>query len=433
MSIQPPINSDSEFISALSLNRHLFCRMKEMKKSTVLIAILAALLIISAAAMKTSMGLESGSIKVAIVGASSYFTNVHDYLVPFSDFAVVDIINAGSSTPSLSTLLDYDAVLVYCDVVFDDPVALGDVLADYVDVGGGVVIATFAWYGPTWDLEGRITNYSPFVQAGASLYSNATLNWYDSSHPIMDGVSNVSGYYRDDVSLTAGAELVANWSDGHPFVATKGRVVGITLFPPSVVTPWTGDVPTLFHNALLWSVPDPVLELVPDTGFASTTIVGSGGFAANSNITITWDGTPIPTVPQPITTDAYGNFTTIISVPTQNDPGPHVINATDEYGRSAVATFTVVDMTGPTGATGATGPKGDTGDTGPAGATGATGATGPKGDTGDTGATGATGPKGDTGEPGPAGEVSLIYVAAPAGLAVLAIAIAVFAMIKKKP
>jgi len=176
-----------------------------------------------------------------------------------------------------------------------------------------------------------------------------------------------------------------------------------------------------------------MLELVPDTGFASTTIVGSGGFAANSNITITWDGTPIPTVPQLITTDEYGNFTAIISVPTQNDPGLHVINATDEYGRSAEITFTVVDMTGPKGDKGDTGATGPAVATGPAGATGATGPQGPQGETGATGATGATGPKGETGETGPAGEVSMTYIAVPAVLSVLAIVIAVFAIVKKKP
>ena len=333
-----------------------------MKKLTVLIAILSALMIITGAAIRTSMGLESGSIKVAVLGAETApdLADIQAYLAPFSDFVVLDTFDVSASTPSLSTLLDYDAVLVFSDYSCADAIALGDVLADYVDVGGGVVLATFAWYGSPYGLQGRImtTDYSPLERTGGSLYANATLDWYDSGHPIMEGVSAVKGYYRDNVGLTAGAALVANWSDGYPFVATKGQVVGVSLFPVERAgdpEEWTGDVPTLFHNALLWSVPDPVLELVPDTGFASTTIVGSGGFATNSNITITWDGTPIPTVPQLITTDEYGNFTAIISVLTPTTPGPHVINATDEYGRSGLATFTVVDMTGPTGATGATG------------------------------------------------------------------------------
>jgi len=386
-----------------------------MRKSTVLIATLA-LIALSTANIRTSTGLKSGSIKVALLGADSALrlNDVQAYLVPFSDFVLVDTFDVSSSTPSLSTLLNYDAVLVWSNFNFFNPVALGDVLADYADLGGGIVLATFVWYGPSWDLEGRImADYSPFAQAGDNLYKNASLDVYTVGHPIMKGVSAVRGYYRDNVTLTAGAELVAAWNDTDPFVATKGHVAGITLYPPPVPNPWTGDVPTLVHNALMWSVPDPVLELVPATGFASTTIVGSGGFAGNSRIiNVTWDGTPIPTVPQVIITDIYGNFTAIISVPTPNAPGPHLVNATDEYGRSGWATFTVVDMTGPTG------PQGEQGQTGP---------------TGPQGAQGQTGPEGPQGETGPAGVVPMEYVAATAVPSIIAIVLAVYALMKARP
>ncbi len=391
-----------------------------MRKSTVLIATLVALLVISGAAIRASTGLERGSIKVAVLGAPvspSYLVDVQDYLVPFSDFVVVDTFNVGSSTPSLSTLLNYDAVLVFSDMSFFNPVALGDVLADYVDLGGGVVLATFVWYGPGLDLEGRImVDYSPFEQADDNLYATADLGVYDSGHPIMEGVSAVSEFYRDNVTLTAGAELVAEWDDGYPFVATKGRVVGMTLYPPPLE--WTGDVPPLVHNALLWTVPEPVLELVPATGFASTTIVGSGGFASNSRITVTWDGTPIPTVPQLITTDVYGNFTAIISVLTPNVPGQHIVNATDEFGRSGWTTFTVVDMTGPTGPQGETGPTGPQGQTGPAGP---------------QGMQGPEGLQGEQGETGPAGTFPMESVAVIAVPSIVAIVLAVYAIVKVRP
>lgn len=85
------------------------------------------------------------------------------------------------------------------------------------------------------------------------------------------------------------------------------------------------------------------LSLVPNTGFASTTVVGSG-FSSNSEMTITWDDTEMPPVPNPLITNSYGNFTTIISVPTQNDAGSHIIKATDEFGNEANATFHVLEM-----------------------------------------------------------------------------------------
>ncbi len=388
---------------------------QRVRKSIVLIMSLA-LMALGAANMRASTGLESGSIRVALLSDPSSAFMVQGILVSFSDLVVLDVIDVLISTPSLSTLLNYDAVLVWSSLLpFFDSVALGDVLADYVDVGGGVVLATTVWFDPFIGLGGRImADYSPFVRAGNPVFASASLGVYDVGHPIMEGVSSVTGYTRDNVTLTAGAELVAEWSDGYPFVATKGSVVGMTLLPVE----WSGDAPILAHNALLWSVPELVLELVPASGFASSTIVGSGGFAGNSRINVTWDDAPVPTVPQVITTDVYGNFTAIISVLTPNDPGPHVVNATDEFGRSGWATFTVVDMTGPTG------PQGVQGPTGPAG---------PQGERGATGLTGPEGVQGEQGEQGPAGVVALESVAVVAVPSIVAIVVAVYALMKVRP
>ena len=119
-------------------------------------------------------------------------------------------------------------------------------------------------------------------------------------------------------------------------------------------------------------------------------------------ITITWDGTVIPTVPQSLMTASDGSFTAIISVLTQNETGAHMVEAADEGGNTMQATFTVLDMTGPAGADGADGA------TGPAGADGADGATGPA---------------------GAAGPVELLW--ASLILAIVAILIAIFTFLKK--
>jgi hypothetical protein len=162
------------------------------------------------------------------------------------------------------------------------------------------------------------------------------------------------------------------------------------------------------------------LTLMPATGFASTTVSGLG-FAPNSAITIAWDGTPIPTVPRPLTTDVNGTFTAIISVLTPLDPGTHVVTATDALGNSAEATFTVVDMTGPQGPQG---PQGATGPQGEPGEQGETGLQGPQGPPG------TTGPQGET---GPAGEMPIEYIAVPVIASIAAIALAIFALVRKKP
>jgi len=143
------------------------------------------------------------------------------------------------------------------------------------------------------------------------------------------------------------------------------------------------------------------LSLLPNTGFASTTLIGTQ-FSNNSRITITWDGIAIPSIPSPLTTDTNGSFTALISVPTQTAPGAYTVNASDETGNWATATFTVVNMIGPQGS------KGDTGE---------------------------QGPKGENGTQGPPGNVQelLLVVAFPTATSIVAICIAVITLLKKRP
>ena len=75
---------------------------------------------------------------------------------PFSPYHGLD------ATPTLATLQQYAAVLVYSDCAFYDSAALGDVLADYIDGGGRVVLATFAF----WNEPGEIGIYGRLLTGG---------------------------------------------------------------------------------------------------------------------------------------------------------------------------------------------------------------------------------------------------------------------------
>ena len=199
--------------------------------------------------------IKAGGPKVGIVAGDStlaYVQSVQNYLLSLGFFSVVDIISYGAGAgATLAELLEYDAVLVYNDYVLF-ATGFGDILGDYVDAGGGVVLATFLWQQNPFDGSKIMSaGYSPFASAGGGHYSTAQLGWYDPVHPIMNGVSSVQGYYRDEVSLNTGAILVASWDDGEEFVATNagGNVVGISLFPPELEV--TGDYAILFGNSLL--------------------------------------------------------------------------------------------------------------------------------------------------------------------------------------
>lgn len=85
---------------------------------------------------------------------------------------------------------------------------------------------------------------------------------------------------------------------------------------------------------------DPKLDLEPSLGFSST-LVGSG-FAPRSMIVVTWNGTEMNTVPSPLVTSAYGNFTALISALDQTHAGVYVVKVVDGMGNDATANFEVV-------------------------------------------------------------------------------------------
>lgn len=176
-------------------------------------------------------------------------------------FSVVDRFDARVGTPTLATLRMYDAVLVFSDAPFSDPTALGNVLADYVDAGGGVVSSTFANasvpLGGRWSPGYLVISPAGQTQPNASLGTIAIQN-----HPIMIGVTALSATmaFQSSGGLVAGSTLVASWSTGGPLVATSNSLPGradLNFYPPSSSVRadfWNtaGDGTKLMVNALLY-------------------------------------------------------------------------------------------------------------------------------------------------------------------------------------
>jgi hypothetical protein len=192
---------------------------------------------------------ECAGPSVAVVAAdySAYLTDVVTKLWATCRFHQVDGIDAVSSTPTLGSLSGYQAVLVYSDYDFADNTAMGNVLADYVDGGGHLVVATFAFWSSDMQLGmgGRLStgNYLPFTQARA--YSGGYLQLQADlpDSPYLANVGSFSGgstggmggSFYNDVALASGATQIAHWNNGAstPLVAVKGDVVGLNFFPPS--------------------------------------------------------------------------------------------------------------------------------------------------------------------------------------------------------
>lgn len=247
-----------------------------------------------------NLGAIPPSSRVAIYGAelnTGWNSDVSNKVFNTSLFNQVDfyLATGGQPTPTLAQLQQYGAVLVYSDNAFDDATALGNALADYADSGGGVVLAVFGMgtvggYTPA----GRLASggYFPFTLGNTASLPALSLVPNQPSHPILSGVASFNGgsssYRHAPTSPTAGASLIASWSNGDPLVGTKrptaGRVVGLNFFPPSSDSRsdfWTAstDGAKLLANSLFWAANGGTTNVSTTNGWNGITSIGTFGEA----------------------------------------------------------------------------------------------------------------------------------------------------------
>ena len=180
-------------------------------------------------------------------------------LAALPDVAVVDVFDGCAGTPTAAQLGAYDLVVSMSNANYQDQVAYGNALADFVD-GGGVVVQ-FAY--DNWDQSepdghngptGRFSSggYEPFLP-GDNPNIPVTLGSFDASSPLMQGVSALASVDNTEPELAPEAILVAKWSDDRNLIAYKGRVVSVSAYVGD--EEWTGDFARLDDQraALAWS------------------------------------------------------------------------------------------------------------------------------------------------------------------------------------
>jgi hypothetical protein len=159
-------------------------------------------------------------------------------MVASGKFSSVSSFDACSGTPTLATLLGYDAILAFSDSVPASPSGLGDVLADAVDAGRFVTIATYGMSLP-WAITGRMqtATYNPLVVATNDDVSGSLVAAVPTD-PIFAGVSLAAlTYFHNDnfahATLAPGATLLATDGAGVNMIArsASGRVMGVNLYP----------------------------------------------------------------------------------------------------------------------------------------------------------------------------------------------------------
>ncbi len=180
---------------------------------------------------------------VTVDATGCSLSNVKSTLDATGLLGTVDTFDGGFATPSLATLQNYDAVLVFSDSGgFLSAVDMGNVLADYIDGGGGVVDGVFSAH-PSLPIQGRweTGGYALVTATGQTQFAQEFLGpVLDPGHPVMQGVTSFDGgsasfQYLNPVVTPAGT-LIAQWSDGvTPLVVAgnNGQQVSLGFFPPN--------------------------------------------------------------------------------------------------------------------------------------------------------------------------------------------------------
>jgi len=105
----------------------------------------------------------AGPLRILLLKTGGNPSEIQSLLAGFPDVSAVDVFDGSASTPTLDRLMAYHAAIVMADRAFGNSAGVGNVLADYADAGGGVVL-TLASFIHGRELEGRFESggYHPF-------------------------------------------------------------------------------------------------------------------------------------------------------------------------------------------------------------------------------------------------------------------------------
>ena len=123
---------------------------------------------------------EGSKPSVLLCGANTpeKLTDIQRKLQGTGQFSTVSVMDVRDKTPTLTELLEFDAVMVHRNERYHDATSLGNVMADYVDSGGAVVCMMFeVGVGGRIMMQGRWESGQYYAIPRGGQFQATRANW----------------------------------------------------------------------------------------------------------------------------------------------------------------------------------------------------------------------------------------------------------------
>ncbi|WP_172665928.1 S8 family serine peptidase, partial [Flammeovirga sp. OC4] len=217
---------------------------------------------------KEKKGLTSSQIKNNIIyndgfnvlllgsGKTEWLETSIEALYNTKRFTSVSGINVSESTPTLEDIESFDVIVVNGIFGYDDPVNLGNILYDYIENGGSVVLSAFVNLESSDQIQGKWNEvgYDPILVTDETLGTKGN-GIKNNGSVLLNGVTFFDTYNRIGIpssKIKPNVEVLLEYNDGVPFLLNH-KVNGKNIFYVNSYTAYwieESDGGQLFANVI---------------------------------------------------------------------------------------------------------------------------------------------------------------------------------------
>lgn len=250
--------------------------------------------------------------------------------------------------------LSYDVLLISNNSPWSEsgynPDAVGDKLAEYVDLGAKVIIFQHTdSHLDEYRIGGRFASefYSPFSQSSGTTNTQANLGVvYDAGLALFEDIGELPYMGEiDEVGLNPGATLLADWSTGQPLAAMRGNVLALNMpltYHGAILRLGRSAINLLSGNDFVYFPQLPISAVDPGAGTKVQVMFRSRDLPEgeyHAIIDVMYEGPASPIMSIPVTMQVKGaefesNPESIYAGVTKGGTSTHTFNITNRSDRS---------------------------------------------------------------------------------------------------